>query len=79
MTTIRVTGQIDSAHRLTARVPAGVPAGTVEVVLVLPAAEADAVDAAWLQGVAREWHGDLGDVRQDVYTLSDGQPPHEAG
>ncbi len=79
MTTIRVTGQIDTAHRLTASVPAGIPAGPVEVVLVLPAPEADAVDAAWLQGVAREWPEDLGDVRQDVYTLSDGQPPHEAG
>lgn len=52
MTTIRITGQIDSAHRLTAQVPDRVPAGAVEVVLMLPPAEAD--DKAWLAGVARE-------------------------
>jgi hypothetical protein len=71
MTTIRITGQIDSAHRLTAQVPDGVPAGAVEV-LMLPPAEAD--DEAWLAGVAREWRDELGDVRKDIYSITDGRP-----
>jgi hypothetical protein len=79
MTTIRVTGQIDSTHRLTATVPDGVPVGPIDVVLMLPAAESEAVDRVWLQGIAREWHDDLNDVQQDIYTVSDGQSPHEAG
>lgn len=72
MTTIRITGQIDSAHRLTAQVPDRVPAGAVEVVLMLPPAEAD--DKAWLAGVAREWRDELGDVRQDIYSITDARP-----
>ena len=48
MTTIRITGQIDSAHRLTATVPDRVPAGPGEVVLMLPPAEPEADDEAWL-------------------------------
>lgn len=79
MTTIRITGQIDSAHRLTAKVPDGVPAGPVEVVLMLPPGEPEADDEAWLAGVAREWRDELGDVRQDIYSITDGRPPHEAG
>ena len=45
---------------------------------MLPAAESDAVDRVWLQSIAREWHDDLSDVQQDIYSISDGQPPHEA-
>lgn len=78
MTTIRVTGQIDSAHRLTANVPDSVPAGPVEVVVSVPDLEPHAVDEVWLAGVAREWRDDLSDVRQDIYSISDGRPPHEA-
>ena len=79
MTTIRVTGQIDSTHRLTATLPAGVPAGPVEVVVMLPAQSTDASEQGWLEGIAREWHDDLADSRQDIYSPADGQPPHEAG
>ncbi len=78
MTTIRVTGQIDSSHRLTAKVPDGVPVGPIDVVLMLPTVESDAVDRVWLQSIAREWHDDLSDVQQDIYSISDGQPPHKA-
>lgn len=48
MTTIRITGQIHSAHRLTATVPDRVPAGPVEVVLMLPPAEPEPDADAWL-------------------------------
>jgi hypothetical protein len=33
----------------------------------------------WLEGVAREWHDDLADSRQDIYELADGKPADEAG
>ena len=48
MTTIRITGQFDSAHRLTATVPDRVPAGPVEGEVMPPPAEPEADDEAWL-------------------------------
>jgi hypothetical protein len=78
MTTIRVIGQIDETHRLTATVPEGVPPGRVEVVVVVPGKSIDRADAHWVEGVAREWHQDLADVRQDIYDLADGKPADEA-
>ncbi len=77
MTSIRVIGQIDETHRLTATVPEGVPAGRVEVVVVVPGESIDRADGHWLEGVAREWHQDLADVRQDIYDLADGKPVDE--
>jgi hypothetical protein len=79
MTTIRVIGQVDDGHRLTAMVPDGVPAGRVEVVVVVPGRPVEDADSQWLEGVAREWHADLADVRQDIYDLADGKPADEAG
>ncbi len=46
---------------------------------MLPPAEPEADDEAWLAGVAREWRDELGDARQDIYSITDGRPPHEAG
>ncbi len=34
----------------------------------------DEANAAWMQRVAREWHDELADERQDLYTLDDGEP-----
>jgi len=34
----------------------------------------DASGEAWASGVAREWSDELGDSRQDIYSLDDGQP-----
>jgi hypothetical protein len=28
----------------------------------------------WAHGLAREWSDELGDSKQDLYTLDDGQP-----
>ncbi|MDB5301940.1 MAG: hypothetical protein JWO87_3603 [Phycisphaerales bacterium] len=44
------------------------PAGAVA-----PAAE-DPTDAEWSAAIARDWASDLGDQRQDIYTLEDGEP-----
>jgi hypothetical protein len=79
MATVRVIGQVDETHRLTAVVPDGVPAGRVEVVVVVPVEPATDSDPHWLEGVAREWHDDLADSRQDIYDLADGKPADEAG
>jgi len=79
MTTIRIVGRIDSEHRLTATVPESVPAGSVEVVLIVPEVAVDPADHAWEMGVAREWGEDLADARQDIYSLDDGAPVDDAG
>jgi hypothetical protein len=50
----------------------------VEVVVVVPGKSIDRADAHWVEGVAREWHQDLADVRQDIYDLADGKPADEA-
>ena len=79
MSTIRVIGQIDDAHRLTAVVPHDVPAGQVEVVVLVHGTLVDHEESTWLEGVAREWHDDLADARQDIYVLADGKPADAAG
>jgi hypothetical protein len=79
MNTIRVTGMIDADHRLTATVPSAVPIGNVEVVVLVPETSSEPDRDTWHQGIAREWHGDLADSRQDIYDLSDGLPVNEAG
>jgi len=28
----------------------------------------------WMAGIAREWHDELSDPREDIYTLADGVP-----
>ncbi len=77
MTPIRVIGKVDAAHRLTATVPVAVPAGEVEVVVIVPESSGDAGDRLWEAGVAAEWHDDLADERQDIYSLADGTPVDE--
>jgi len=72
MKAIKLLGSIDEQHRLQAQVPDGVPAGPVRVVVFLP--EEDDAGAAWMRGLAAEWADDLGDPRQDIYTLEDGLP-----
>jgi len=39
----------------------------------------DAIDAVWEKGIAAEWHEDLADTRQDIYSPTDGEPADEAG
>ena len=73
MRTIRLTGRVDEHRRLSADVPAGVEPGPVELELLLPSEE-DEAGQQWARGVAREWEAELSDPRQDIYTLSDGEP-----
>ncbi len=72
MKAIELIGDIDNQHRLLAEVPIELPAGPVRLIVFLP--EEDEAGALWGAGAAREWSTDLGDNRQDIYTVDDGQP-----
>jgi hypothetical protein len=69
---IELVGDIDEKHLLKARVPEGLPAGPVRLIVLLP--EEDEAGAKWESGIAREWSAELKDSREDIYTLEDGQP-----
>ena len=77
MSTVKVNGNVDENHQLTADVPESVPAGPVTV-LIVPATQEDDAGDAWMAGVAHEWADDLSDPRQDIYTLADGAPVRES-
>jgi hypothetical protein len=72
MKAIELLGNIDDQHRLRAQVPKELPSGPVRLIVLLP--EVDNADAAWANGIAREWSDELSDAQQDIYTLDDGQP-----
>jgi hypothetical protein len=74
MRTIRLTAQVDPQHRLTARVPDHIAPGTIEIDIVLPGDTPAERSDEWQRGIAREWADDLSDSRQDIYSLSDGEP-----
>ena len=76
MDAVRVRGRIDEKRRLSADVPDVLSPGAVTIWIV-PADEDDAGDA-WVSGVAEQWADELGDVRQDIYTLADGEPIRDA-
>ncbi len=73
MTAIRITGHVDEAHRLVADVPGSIPPGPVTV-LIVPDLDEDEAGHAWMEGIAAQWADELADVRQDIYTLEDGEP-----
>jgi hypothetical protein len=72
MNSIEIQGQVDDQHRLSAIVPESVPAGPVTLWLSVSAQE-DEAGAAWMAGVSQQWADELGDTRQDIYTLADGE------
>jgi hypothetical protein len=76
MKTIEVVARVDAHHRLSAEVPASVAPGLVRIALLVtdegqPAV--DEVEASWEAVVAQAWAEDLADVRQDAYTMQDGE------
>lgn len=72
MKAFEVMGRVDEARQLHAAVPGDVPAGQVRVIVLIP--EEDEAGAEWDRGVAREWSPELEDIREDIYTVSDGEP-----
>lgn len=74
MKTLRLFGRVDERHQLHAEVPPQIAPGTVEFLVVLPAEAEDEAGAEWTTGIAREWATELGDTREDIYTMKDGEP-----
>jgi hypothetical protein len=50
----------------------GLPRGRDDSGLIRP--DEDDAGAFWPYGVSQAWSDELGDVRQHLYTLADGQP-----
>jgi hypothetical protein len=73
MTAIQITGHVDEQHCLIAKVPESVPPGPITL-LIVPHIDEDEAGRAWISGIAHEWAEDLADIRQDIYTLEDGEP-----
>lgn len=78
MKKIKLKGRVDTNHKLMAEVPTEVEPGEVDVILVLPHEEADAVGMEWPTGVSRDWAADWSDPREDIYTITDGEPVDES-
>lgn len=70
MATIKVLGQVDATHRLSAVLPDSIAPGTVEVLINVP----EDGERDWLATVAQAWHAELSDPKEDIYTLDDGEP-----
>ena len=74
MAALKVYGQVDQSHRLSAVVPESIGPGPIEILLIAPGGDEDDAGTAWAEGIAREWHEELSDPREDIYTLADGEP-----
>jgi hypothetical protein len=72
MRAVSIVGEIDDDHHIRAEAPRDLPPGRVHLIVVLP--DEDEAGAFWPWDVARAWSDELGDARQDIYTLTDGQP-----
>ena len=77
MNIVKLSGNIDENHRLSAQVPPSIRSGPVTV-LVLPKSQEDDEANAWTAGIAREWADELSDPEQDIYTLADGEPVRDS-
>jgi hypothetical protein len=73
---VRLAGNVDENHQLSASVPDSIRPGPVTV-LIIPALDEDDAGEGWAAGVALEWADELADPRQDIYTLTDGEPIRE--
>jgi hypothetical protein len=76
MTAVELIGDIDDQHRLSAQVPEGLQPGRVRLIVLVP--DEDGAGAEWENGIAEQWKDELGDARQDIYSLEDGQPINAA-
>ena len=74
MLTLKIIGQVDESHQLSAAVPDSVRPGQVEILVMIPNDVEDEAGTAWVRGVAHEWRHELNDTREDIYTLDDGEP-----
>ena len=77
MDMVKLSGNVDENHRLSAQVPASISPGPVTV-LVVPVSQEEHEASVWSAGVAREWADELRDTAQDIYTMADGEPVRES-
>ena len=72
MRVIGIVGEIDDQHKIHAEALRDLPPGPIHLIVVR--SDEDEAGAFWPWDVSRAWMDELGDVRQDLYTLADGQP-----
>ena len=72
MKAIELSAIIDRDHQIRVDLPPDVPAGLARIIVLLP--ETDDAEKEWERGIAREWRQELADPREDVYSLTDGDP-----
>jgi hypothetical protein len=77
MKAIELIGEVDDQHGLRADVPSNVPPGRVRLIVLLP--EVDEGGDVWTHGTGKEWSVELSDIREDIYTLEDGESLNAAG
>jgi hypothetical protein len=73
MKPLKLIGNVDERHQLSLQVPEFIAPGEIEV-MVMRCETEDEAGQKWESGVAREWAADLTDARQDIYSLTDGEP-----
>ncbi len=73
MKTVKVLGNVDKSHRLSAQVPSEISPGPVTVLIVRKSVQDEDGDE-WAAAVAQDWANELNDSREDIYTLNDGEP-----
>jgi hypothetical protein len=72
MKIVDTVGNLDAQRHLTADIPADLPPGPVRVAVFSPMETS--ADDAWTHAIAKEWSAELGDPREDIYTVEDGYP-----
>ena len=72
MRAIGIVGEIDEDHNIRAEAPRDLPPGRVQLIVVRP--DEDEAGDFWPWDVSQAWSDELGDARQDLYTLADGHP-----
>jgi hypothetical protein len=76
MKAIELTGDIDADRHLTAQAPHELRPGRVRLLVLAP--DDDPAESVWMHAVSAEWSKELGDLREDIYTLEDGRPLDDA-
>lgn len=79
MRAFELDAQIDGERHLSAIVPEEAAPGRVRIIVLVPEADDAAADENWMRSVAREWHDELADEQQDIYSLDDGEALRETG
>ena len=72
MRVIGIVGEIDEDHNIRAEALRDLAPGPVQLIVVRP--DEDETGTFWPWDVSHAWSDELGDWRQDLYTLADGQP-----